>query len=831
MPHRVRSILAVLIAASATLLSAQDTQSSAPASQPEKPALPAPLSGFADEGTFNLYKDEDRLAVITFKLTADGALRSKSVLSMAGQTVESELEIPAAPDGLWDRMEMKTALGPVSVVREGGDIKITFKEKTTTIKLAPDTVLFENFSPVLMSQAIRRYDRAKAGKQALQLFIVPNVCMAASLELTGSEERSVGGRDYKLDKYTYGLPGVDVVVWADADGRVYLGDVPAQHAAYVRAGFESLRTAPQSDPTLSQPTFEVTEEPGVLVPMRDGVKLATDVYRPAADGKFPGILIRTPYKKEMSGLQGRYFARRGYVCAIQDVRGRFASEGEWEPFLNEKQDGYDAVEWLAAQRWSSGKVGMIGASYLGWVQWLAATQNPPHLVTIIPNVAPPDPFRNIPYENGVFFLWGAIWWADVVEREATADLSGRAMSDIMDKNYDQLLRALPVIDLDKAVLGHENKYWRLWIEHNTDDAFWKRGSHLAELKNVRIPVFHQSGWFDGDGIGSKLNYAAMASHGHPGQKLVLGPWGHSPEAHRGVGENDFGPEAIIDLPRDYLRWFDHWLKGVDNGIDREPLVSLFVMRENKWLHGDKYPLPQTKFEKAYFVTPGGAANTSGGDGKLTREPPPADGPPARYTYDPADPTPIPYHDFSGADERKEKSAEEERAKAKERPKQILASRRDILVFQTEPLERSLTLCGPISAKLYAASTARDTDWFVRLVEVDKDGDPFPLVEGRLRARFRGSMSQPELLEPGKVYEFDVDMWQTGIKIRPGCRLRVEVASASFPFFSRNLNTGGHNEKDTEFVKAEQTIYCDAQRPSHVLLPVIPTDGDEASKQE
>ncbi|MFQ5494895.1 MAG: CocE/NonD family hydrolase, partial [Phycisphaerae bacterium] len=736
---------------------------------------------------------------------------------------------------LWTSMAGKVQIGPFSVKREGEVLHRTIRDKTATLKLKPSTRLFENFTPPLISQAVRLYDRKKAGKQAFPLFILPLAVVQASLELIDTVERSVGGRDMTFHRYTYALPGVDMTVWADDEGRFYFGDVPAQHAAYVREGYESLRAAEESDPLLSRPTFAIKEQRGVSIPMRDGVNLSTDIFLPEGGGKFPVILVRTPYKKEMSELQGQYYARRGFAMAIQDCRGRFASGGTWEPFVHEPKDGYDTIEWLAKQPWSTGKVGMIGASYLGWVQWWAASQRPPHLVTIIPNVSPPDPFYNIPYEYGVFFMLGSIWWADILETEATADISGAAISKIGDKKYHKLLSALPVVELDKAVLGKVNPYWRKWIDHPSNDDYWQRASFLDRLKEVRIPVFHQSGWFDGDGIGAKLNYLRMASHGHPHQKLVLGPWGHTAQATRLIGERDFGSSAIIDLQRAYLRWFDHWLKGVDNGIDTEPLVSIFTMGSNQWLHGDVYPLPQTRFEKWYLAS-GGSANTAKGDGRLTREAPPPDAPPDRYSYNPGHPTPMPDFYEEPEDETegkpdkdapdkkasgKESSVERKRKRVREYHEKITSARSDILVYTSEPLKEPLTFAGPLSATLFAASSARDTDWFVRLMEVDEKGEFFPLAEGKIRARFRRSMRKPELLTPDKVEQYDLDLWQTGITIPAGRRLRGEVASASFPLFSRNLNTGGHNEKETRYVVAEQTIHHSARYPSHILLPVIP----------
>jgi putative CocE/NonD family hydrolase len=478
---------------------------------------------------------------------------------------------------------------------------------------------------------------------------------------------------------------------------------------------------------------------------------------------------------------------------------------------------------------------MIGGSYVGWVQWWAASQRPPHLVTIIPNVSPPDPFYNIPYEYGVLFLKAALWWAEVLDKEATADLSGAKMMNLAETKYHKLLRALPVIDLDRAVQGKANPYWRKWIEHPVNDAYWEQANFQDLLKDVTIPVYHQSGWFDGDGIGTKLNYLAMARHHHPHQKLVLGPWGHTDEAERRHRDRDFGPNAILDLQRSYLRWFDYWLKGIDNGITREPLVSVFVMGSDQWLHGDTYPLPGTRFEK-WYLSSGGSANTSKGNGRLSAEPPSAQAAPDAYTYDPGDPTPDP-EDYEEPEDPadksgpKVKSSEEKKKAAEAHHGQVIEHRPDILVYTTEPLDKPLTFAGPLSAVLYAASSARDTDWFVRLMEVDAKGKIFQLAEGKIRARYRRTTKEAELLQPDKVYEYTIDLWQTGITIPKGNRLRVEVASASFPSFSRNLNTGGHNETETHYIKAAQKIYHSKQYPSHVLLPVVEVKGKEAPKKE
>lgn len=789
-----------------------------------------PLDMPEDAGRWIIYVNEEPIVRIQSAWRPGGPFTNDIAMELAGQSVKASMTIEVDPAGLWTVIRISSSRGEATVARDSLVATISGGGQKRSVTLRPGTVLFENNAPALMGQAVAAYDGERGGRQTFPLFIVPAVVMDASLERLETVERFVGAQPETFTLYRYSLPGVDLTLWVDGAGRLCLADVPAQRAAYVREGYAALRLAPESDSLLSKPDHEVEVDRDVMIRMRDGTRLATDVYRPAGEGPWPVILLRTPYAKSMQELKARFYARRGYVFAAQDCRGRFASEGEWDPFFAEPADGYDTIEWLAARPWSNGRVGMIGGSYLGWVQWWAAREAPPHLATIVPNVAPPDPWYNMPYEYGSFFLLGAIWWADVLEQEATADLSGKAMAGIYGKNYAKLLRSLPVIDLDKKVLGRKNRYWRRWIDHPGNDAYWERASFLDRLGGAAVPAYHQSGWFDGDGIGSKLNYLAMRRAGHGGQKLVLGPWGHTDAATRlGPNDRDFGPNAVVDLEGSYLRWLDRWLKGTENGIDtKDPLVSLFVMNTNRWLAGPEYPLPGTRFAKLYLQS-SGAANTSKGNGWACFDPPiPGTAPFDTYVYDPGDPTPDPNFAVSERDTAeaamrdttKVLSTEDEIEKARAYYGRIEETRSDILVYDTEPMRDSLVIAGPVSAVIYASSTAKDTDWFVRLSEVDEKGIVFPLVHGTIRARYRESHAKPKLLEPGEICEYRIDLWQTGITIPKGRALRVEVASAAFPTFSRNLNTGGRNEKEKRFVKATQTIYHDADHLSHVLLPVI-----------
>jgi uncharacterized protein len=785
-------------------------------------AQPATLAGFSDQGTFLLYVNEERIGRATFQWKADGTFESSGSMTVAGQSVTGTVAITPDAEGRWIKAVLQENSTPTRVwQREGSTLSFTSPDKNGSGTWPPDVLTFETYTPPLISQALRRYDLNKRGKQTFPVLVLNTELFHdfdLMVELQETVERVANGRTLKLTQWVYAPPGHQYHVLADPDGRVYLasgvpgfgGGISEKNVVLVREGYEALLETLIENGPISQPKFEVEIKRGILAPMRDGVKLSTDLYFPKDAERAPVILVRTCYKKEMDELRGRFYARRGYAVAIQDVRGRFASEGVWEPFVHEAKDGYDTIEWLARQPWSNGKVGMIGASYLGWVQWAAASLRPPHLAAMIPNVSPPDPFHNVPYDNGVLLLRGSLWWARVVESNATADLSGKAMDETNRKNLGELLKALPVMELDRAVLEKERQYWRSWMAHPFPDKYWDEAMFPDKLKGLNVPVFHQSGWFDGDAIGSKINYLRLAVLGHADQKMTIGPWDHTDSGTQMGAERDFGPTAAVDLQRDYLRWFDHWLKGIDNGIMQEPRVSLFVMGSNRWLHAPVYPLPETHFEKLYLSS-GGNANTSMGDGKLSFQPPDTQhGPVDHYRYDPGDPTP----EAEDNDAARDKLATE---------------RKDILVYTTEPFAKAYTIAGPVSAVLYAASSARDTDWFVHLFDVDAEGKSsalWPTSGGHIRARYRKSLAKPELLQPGKIYRYAIDLWHTGVTIPPGHRLRVDVSSAAFPLFERNLNTGGSNETETHFVAAEQTIYHDARHPSYVLLPMIPEKNPE-----
>jgi putative CocE/NonD family hydrolase len=535
----------------------------------------------------------------------------------------------------------------------------------------------------------------------------------------------------------------------------------------------------------------------VRVPMRDGVTLSADVYRPDTRSKVPIILVRTPYDNGVAShvAAGKLWAKRGYAYVVQDVRGRGESDGTFYPMVTEANDGYDTIEWLAKQPWSNGKVGMMGGSYLGWVQVYAATLKPPALKTIIPIVTPPDPDRNFPVQFGAYSPATLSWLAAI---------SGKTMQDISQHDLRAAYSRLPLYDAD-SLLGRTLTAWRDWLDHPTRDDYWKQQAYQEQLRESKIPMFHISGWYDDVLVGTTENVVNLA--GNPNQFLMVGPWGHGINKSRKIGAIDFGPHAIVNLDSLYLRWFDRWLRDVPNGAERDAKVRIFRMGDNTWQDEEAWPPRRTRFVR-FYLSSGGNANSRFGDGVLDTLPPPANSPPDKYRADPMDPYP-----FITDDAFSQIGGPDDYSKVEER--------KDVLVYTTAPLEERMDVCGPLTVSLFAASSAKDADFATKVIAVRPDGFALRLNDGIVRARFRKGMDREVLLEPGKVEEYKVDNWATCMRLEAGWRLRLEVASHAFPKFDRNMQTGGPIGKEAKGVVAEHTVYHDRERGSFLLVPVLP----------
>ncbi|MEE9162379.1 MAG: CocE/NonD family hydrolase, partial [Candidatus Neomarinimicrobiota bacterium] len=516
-------------------------------------------------------------------------------------------------------------------------------------------------------------------------------------------------------------------------------------------------------------TYSVTWQFNVKVPMRDGVKLSTDIVRPDSPQRFPVILIRTPYNKAGSRDTALYFAKHGYVVAAQDVRGRHDSEGEWEPFFHEPDDGFDAQQWAATQPWSNGEVVTWGDSYVAIVQWLAAMRGNPHLKGMVSIVGPYDLYQDLFYIGGSFQQSVAIMFATFVDGHVVQG------QEIEFAPWPKSFRHLPASDA-LTVVGRNPQFYRDWVAHPTYDDYWRRLRWQDLYKQFDFPVLNIGGWFDIFQKGTLESFRRLRSEGparvRDGHRVIIGPWPHSVSNSPRTGDVDFGPESMLQLREITLRWLDHYIKGIDNGAGQEDPVKIFTMGEGVWHSYSEWPVPGTRYEK-FYLRSNGSANTLLGDGALGPRPPPAGEKPDRYTYDPADPTPtagggtccwpniVPW---GPVDQR------------------AVERRDDVLVYSTPPLEEDLRVSGPVVAKLWIATSAPDTDFTVKLVDVQPNGFAMNLTDGILRARYRKSFEQPELLTPGQPYQLTIDLWNTSNVFKKGHRIRVEVSSSNFPRF-------------------------------------------------
>jgi hypothetical protein len=565
----------------------------------------------------------------------------------------------------------------------------------------------------------------------------------------------------------------------------------------------------------------------VPVPMRDGTALLADLYLPDGPGPWPALLQRTPYNKAagtaFSGMVDvRRAVRAGYAVVIQDVRGRYASAGDFEPFANESRDGYDTVEWVAAQPWCSGRVGMFGNSYVGATQWLAAIARPPHLAALVPTVTAADYHEGWAYQGGAFELGFSASWAAALalaqlQRAAEWRIDHPAVQRQLDA-LDGLGGAFWTLPLDANPAIAELPAFRDWLAHPDLDDYWRRWRIADHHARLDLPAFHTGGWYDIFLGGTLHNYTAMRTSAataaaRAAQRLVIGPWTHFLPFDNKVGELNFGQRAAagtLDWDGLLLRWLDWVLKGEANGAAGDPPVRLFVMGENRWRTEEEWPLRRAT-PTPYYLRGGGRANSLRGDGWLSPVPP-GDEPPDHYVYNPRDPVPtrggglccsLVWTPGGVYDQR----PVEERA--------------DVLVYTTPPLERAVEVTGPITVTLYAASSAVDTDWTAKLVDVHPNGYAQNLTDGILRARYRHGPEQPRPLTPGAVERYTLDLWATSNVFLPGHRLRVEISSSNFPRFDRNPNTGRPAAGEADLQPAFQTVFHDGARPSHITLPIVP----------
>ena len=611
-------------------------------------------------------------------------------------------------------------------------------------------------------------------------------------------------------------------------------------AAFVAASLSAAAISarqPAAPPGWPSPLHEVELRESVWVPMRDGVRLSTDLYFPkGVTGRLPVIMIRTPYDKRPHRRpisSARMFAGQGYVVAVQDVRGKFESEGDYTISKADVDDGSDATTWLATQSWSNGKVGTYGCSYLGDTQVMQARVRNPHHMAMVPQAAG----SSIHYryfgtmDGGAIELAGGLGWFRAYGSKRylkyPPDMPfgvrrlfeiGPVLPPITD--YRPIWNSLPVVDMMKQAGGPPTDF-EDFVSHAPGDPWWDQFGYIKPDDRFDVPSLQVNSWYD-FGVAETLQQFnqfrtnAVSARARDNQFIIVSPTEHcrSETATQKtiVGKRDVG-DARFDYWNLYLRWFEHWLKDVDNGVTSMPKVRIYVMGRNVWRDEKEWPLARALTTKMYLHS-GGRANGNG-DGTLSVAEPGSE-PADSFVYDPADPVPSVGGPgcCSGSSEAASGAFDQSEVER----------RNDVLVYSTPPLDRGVEVTGPVEAVLFVSSTARDTDFTAKLVDVYPDGTAYNVQESILRARYRDGFTRPVLMSPGDVYRLRIDLKATSNYFGPGHRIRLEISSSSFPRYDRNLNTGGNNYDETKWVTARNTVHHTRAHPSHIVLPIIP-DGE------
>jgi putative CocE/NonD family hydrolase len=544
---------------------------------------------------------------------------------------------------------------------------------------------------------------------------------------------------------------------------------------------------------------------GLEMRARDGAVLSTDLYLPAESDRAPVLLCRTIYDNQMPLYVewAHRFAQAGYAAAIQDCRGRYDSDGVWEPYIHETEDGFDTLEWIGRQPWCDGNIGTFGISYVGFTQILPAPLGSEYLKAVMPIANQEDNFGHL-WINGLYQLQIGIYFFQM-GRHTMQDTSARRMD--LEPIYARLPVANALDDIGNSLPLKE------FLAHPTFDEYWKSYSMKGRYGEIGVPAHFITGWYDNlvheqFKLFTAWRAQARTSTAREQTKILVGPWSHYEIGMRPTIGPELPSEAEIDLPALHVRWYDQRLRGLETGIDDEPPLKLWVMGDNEWRFENEWPLARTTFTQLYLGSEG-TANSLRGNGYLAFDSARASAATDAFAYDPSAPVPT----VGGQSLFLVNTGPRDR--------RALEEREDVLVYSSDQLEQEIEVTGPVELCLYAATSARDTDFSAALVDVHPDGRALIVVEGIVRARYRDSLEEPTLIEPGAVCRYRIDLWETSHVFKVGHRLRLEISSSNFPRFDRNLNTGGPIGFEDRYENARQTIFHDAEHPSHLLLPIIP----------
>ncbi|MCX6646228.1 MAG: CocE/NonD family hydrolase [bacterium] len=552
----------------------------------------------------------------------------------------------------------------------------------------------------------------------------------------------------------------------------------------------------------TRPKYAVKVLLDLCCPADDGARLSTDVYLPDTKGPFPFILIRTPYNNNEPVKKVpmcKDFASHGYAVAIQDVRGRYDSEGQWEPFFNEASDGIAAQKWLSEQDFCDGNIALMGRSYEGYSVWVQAFGHHPAVKAIIPIVALPDPVVNVPWQNGSV-MWNMIVWAMMVH--------GRTNQNVEQYDWESLFKFRPLNRIDEQV-GFESKPWREWMAHHLKDDYWKPACYMHRMNELDIPALHICGWYDDDGPSTFNNFpnARKIAKSKDEQYLLIGPWPHATNTKSVIPGVDFGPEEIIDLNGYIMDWLDKVMCGKPDSWGDRGRCRLFEMGSNTWKEYSDWP-PTGMIERSFFLDSKGNANSMFGDGILIGKP--ADRKKTsfdEYTYDPDDPTPY----------LMDAASLQIGGPFDARP---VERRDDVLCYTSGIFKEDLIICGRLWAELFVSSSAEDTEFCAKLCDVYPNGHARQLNDGNIRLALRNSLEKQEPVKSGEIVKILIDMWATYVRIKKGHRLRLEVASSAVPKFAPHTNTLEPPGSAVKAIIAQNRVYHASEYQSRVILPVL-----------
>jgi len=569
----------------------------------------------------------------------------------------------------------------------------------------------------------------------------------------------------------------------------------------VHEGYENVTPLIKyKDELLSPRDLRLYNQGVTFVKNRDGISLATELILPidAMNGKkVPTLVIRTCYGRRRDVERAKHWANYGYAVIVQDVRGRSDSEGDLIVFAHERDDAYDLFDWIAAQEWSDGKIGMWGASYLGYTTTAAATSDHPNLVTVISEVNVGSPFYDTARRGGTICSWPLLCWT------LAQSVSNRTNFGIFDGKLvdpDEVCKTRPLREIPKKILNIESPIWDRWADHYYYDDFWRFQSHENYMQNVKIPMLIMSGWYDGDALGVQETWRLLEKYDVAGRRIIIGPWPHSLNAFRDCRDLEFGDNAIdYDFDTRIIRWFDRYIKGIENGEDQKPRASYYVVGENQWRTSNAWNPSESTLTNLYFAS-GGRANSLLGDGKAYSEPKEETGCDI-YRYDPNQPIGEdghvePYHCNH------------------------IQIRQDALCYDTDELKENVAVAGNFYAKFYASSSAVDTDFIIRVSDVDEKGIARKISDNVVRACYRKGFNHYELLIPDVIEEYEMEMYFNGYVFNKGHKIRIDVTSSNYMEFFPNTNTGINPYEEPTPIVATQTIYHGKEYPSHVKIPVL-----------